>query len=320
MAKNEPSALRELIDRQDCLVTRAQALGAGLTENALRHRVRRGGPWRVCLPGVYLTASGTPTREQRETAAVLYAGPRAIITGPAALRFHRLAAPEAEPHIVDVLVPASTQRRSVAYVRLHRTKRLPTWVSGPPQRSYTLPARALADTALWLTDLAEARALIAGAVQDRRCTVAELTEERHAGPIRGSALLRTVLAEADTGVRSAPEGDLRDLIVRARLPLPLFNPRLFLSNGAYLACPDAWWPDAGVAIEVDSRRWHLRPEDWERTMDRHARLGQHSIVTLHFSPNRLRTDPGFVITAMRNAYKSGIKRPPLPITTLPAVG
>lgn len=320
MAKNDPYALRELIGMQDCLITRAQALGAGMSENAIRHRVRKGGPWRACLPGVYLTVTGTPTRVQRETAAALYAGPRAVITGAAALRYHRLPAPEAEPEVIDVLVPARVQRQNVSYVRLHRTTRMPARVSGPSQRSYTLPARAAADAALWLTDVREVRALIAGAVQDRGCTVAELTEEFDAGPIRDSALLRTVLSEAGDGIRSAPEAELRDLIVKARLPMPLFNPRLYLASGTYLARPDAWWPDAGVAIEIDSRRWHFSPDDWEHTMDRHAAFGEHSIVTLHFTPHKLRTDPAFVITKMTNAYKSGITRPRLPITALPAVG
>lgn len=320
MVENDPQALLDLIGAQDCLITRAQALGAGLTENAIRHRAQKGGPWRPCLPGVYLTVTGTPTRVQRETAAALYAGPRAVITGAAALRFHRLPAPETEPEVVDVLVPARVQRQNVSYVRLHRTTRMPTRVCGPAPRSYALPARAAADAALWLTDVREVRAMIAGIVQDKECTIADLTQERDAGPVRGSALLRTVLSEASDGIRSAPEAELRDLIVQARLPMPMFNPKLYLSSGMYLARPDAWWPDAGVAIEIDSRRWHFRPADWEHTMDRHAALGEHSIVTLHFTPHKLRTDPAFVITKMTNAYKSGITRPRLPITALPAVG
>ena len=37
MAKSEPDALRELIGKQDYVVSRAQARAAGLTEEALRH-------------------------------------------------------------------------------------------------------------------------------------------------------------------------------------------------------------------------------------------------------------------------------------------
>jgi hypothetical protein len=316
MAKSEPDALRALIRQQDYVVSRGQALGAGLTEDALRHRLRAGGPWRICLPGVYLTVTGTPTPVQRETAAVLYAGPRSVITGAAALRYHRLPAPERE--IIDVLVPVRVQRQSVSDVSLHRTARIPTWVYGPQHRRYATPARAAADAARWLTDVREARAVIAGAVQNRATPVGELWEELRAGPIRDSALLRVALSETGDGVRSAPEAELRVLIKKARLPMPLFNPTLLLPSGKVLARPDAWWPDAGVAIEIDSRRWHMNPDDWERTMDRHSRLGEHGIVTLHFTPHKLRTDPASVMAKMTNAYKSGIARPRLRITAVPA--
>jgi len=38
-----------------------------------------------------------------------------------------------------------------------------------------------------------------------------------------------------------------------------------VADAVFLAMPDAWWPAAGVAVEVDSREWHLSPADWERT-------------------------------------------------------
>jgi hypothetical protein len=316
MSDDTERRLLALIERQDHVVSREQALSGGISRHAVAYRIRPGGPWHAMLPGVYLTVTGTPTQVQREMAAVLYAGQRSVITGGAALRHHRLPAPRAQ--VIDLLVPVSVQRRSVSFVRLHRTSRLPTTVYGPQHRAYALPARAAADAALWLTDLREARAVIAGAVQSRSCWASEIAAELDAGPIRGSALLREVVAEVSEGVRSAPEADLRDLIKRARLPLPMFNPRLYLANGTFLGCPDAWWPEAGLAVEIDSRRWHLNPKDWEHTMDRHARFGEHAIVTLHFAPHKLRAEQGLVIATIRNAYKAGTVRPRLPITALSA--
>jgi len=305
-----------LIEKQHHVVSREQALLGGMSRHAIAHRIRIGGPWHALLPGVYLTITGTPTQVQREMAAVLYAGPWSVITGSAALRHHRLHAPMSE--VIDLLVPANVQRQSASFARLHRTSRMPKMVCGPPSRAYASPARAAADAALWLSDLREARAVISDAVQSRSCWAREITAELDAGPTRGSALLRKVLAEASEGVRSAPEAELRDLIRQARLPMPMFNPRLYLANGTFLCCPDAWWPEAGLAVEVDSRRWHMNPDDWERTMDRHARLGEHAIVTLHFSPHKLRTEQAFVIKKLRNAYQAGTARPRLPITALSA--
>jgi hypothetical protein len=61
------------------------------------------------------------------------------------------------------------------------------------------------------------------------------------------------------GVRSVAEDEYKDLINRARLPEPMFNARLFTADGTFIATADARWPDAGVAAEVHSREWHLRP-------------------------------------------------------------
>ena len=195
---------------------------------------------------------------------------------------------------------------------------MPRWVWGSHGRRYALPDRAVADTARLLTDLREVRALVGYAVQDRHCAIDQLARELRLGGRANGALLRRVIAEVTAGVRSAPEAELRDLIVKAGLPAPLFNPRLYLPNGRFLACPDAWWPEAGVAIEMDSREWHLAPADWERTMNRHSDLGQHGIVTLHVTPHQLRTNPEAVARKAANAYKTGTTRPRLDILTLPA--
>ncbi len=95
----------------------------------------------------------------------------------------------------------------------------------------------------------------------------------------------------------------------------MFNARLF-SGEMLLAVPDAWWPDAGLAAEVDSREWHLSPADWERTMRRHARMGAHGIVVLHFTPRQIRFEPAMVTGAIKaalanaRAKPAGIRTPP----------
>ena len=158
--------------------------------------------------------------------------------------------------------------------------------------------------------------MVADAVQLGRCTLNELADELRNGPIKGSAMFRSVLAEVADGIRSTAEGDLRDLIRTARLPMPLFNPSLYLGD-TFLAKPDAWWPDAGVAAEVDSREWHLSPEHWDRTRHRHTLMGAVGIIPLHFSPHDIRTDPATVIKRIKDALESGLNRPPLPIRTVP---
>jgi len=304
-----------LLANQRGVLSREQALDSDVSEDMLRHRLRRGGSWQRLLPGVYLTVTGQPTREQRQIAAMLYAGPSSIITGPAALRNYGIRGPETE--IVDVLLPAARKRASRDFVVIHRTRRIPRqWTSDGPLR-FAPAARAVADAVRELGRLADARAVVGSAVQKSRCTVVQLADELAAGPIRGSAQLRAVLAEVADGVRSAAEGDFHALVRTSSLPKPMLNARLFL-DGALLGIVDAWWPEAGVAVEIDSREWHFEPAAWEATMRRHALLTAAGIFVIHVSPLQIRTEPGRIVRDIDAALQRG--RPPAGIVTLPAVG
>jgi hypothetical protein len=308
--------LAELLDRQHSVASRRQLLDLGMRDNAMQYRVRAGGPWQALLPGVYLAASGAPSFPQKEMAALLYAGPGSLITGPVALMHHSVRS-SAGTDLIDVLVPVERQRASTGFARLHRTARMPDRTcSAGPVRLARAP-RAVADTVRLLTDLRDVRAVVADAVQVGRCSLGELAGELSGGPVRGSAMFRSALAEVADGIRSTAEGDLRDLIKAARLPAPLFNPSLFLDD-VFLARPDAWWPRAGVAAEVDSRAWHLSPGHWDRTRHRHDLMGAAGIIVLHFSPRDLRTKPALVAGQIRDALARGHDRPPLPIRTVPA--
>jgi hypothetical protein len=305
--------LKRALASQHGVISRRQALAAGLTRNQLQRRTRRGGPWQRILPGVYLTVTGTPTTDQRDMAAMLFAGPGSVVTAAAALRRHGLRAPDTKA--IDVLVPARSKRKSASFVRIHRTTRLPAAYASEGVE-FAAPARAVADAVRGLTTLPEVRAVVADAVQRRRCQVWQLADELADGPAWGSALFRLALAEIADGVRSAAECDFRTLVVRAGLPMPMFNAQLY-SGGVLLAVPDAWWPSAGLAVEVDSRAWHLSPADWERTMRRHARMSACGIVVLHFTPRQIRFEPAMVVGTI-NAALRNVRAQPAGIRTLPA--
>jgi hypothetical protein len=129
--------------------------------------------------------------------------------------------------------------------------------------------------------------------------------------------LRRVLAEAAGGVRSVAEADFLALIRRARLPDPVLNPRLYAGD-VFIASPDCWWPQAGVAAEVDSREWHLSPDDWKRTLARHARMSAHGIIVLHFTPAQIRREPKVVAGTLGAALAASRDRPARPVTARPA--
>jgi hypothetical protein len=309
-------ALFRMLDAQLDVISRRQALAAGLTKHALAHRLRPGGPWRGLLPGVYMAATGAPTSLQQEMAALLYAGPGSVITGPAALRCHHIRTELTE--IVDVLVPVARQRRGTGFVKLHRTTRMPgrIWEAGPVQ--YVMPPRAVGDTVRTLTSLRDVRAVVADAVQRRRCAIKDLLTEVDAGPNAGSVLFREALADVADGIRSAAEGDLRDLLARSGLPMPLFNPSLYDDAGTFIARPDAWWPAHGIAVEVDSREWHTSPEDHAKTLARGRRMARYQIVVLRFTPRQIRSQPAEVINDIKAALDGAQGRPLLKLKTIPA--
>ena len=175
----------------------------------------------------------------------------------------------------------------------------------------------MADAARGLTRFDDVRQVVCEAVQRRACTRGRADRGTRGGPGTGLRLFREALAEVGDGVRSVAEADFRILILRSGLPRPVFNARLFDADGIFIATVDAWWPEAGVAAEIDSRAYHLAAADQDRTTERHDRLAAHGILTLHFPPRRVKTDPPGIVSELQSAIDKGLARPRLPITAVP---
>src|SRR5215469_11883971 len=92
----DQAALRKLLKRQEQVISRRQALACGMTVGALRRRTQPGGTWQRLLPAVYLTVTASPTRDQREIAALCFAGEESLITGLAALRRVGVRVPDSD--------------------------------------------------------------------------------------------------------------------------------------------------------------------------------------------------------------------------------
>ena len=282
--------LAALLRVQYGVIARWQALECGLTPRAIEYRIRRSGPWRAMLPGVYLTVTGAPTPEQRDMAALLYAGPRSVITGAVAVRRHRLTC--AGLNMIDVLVPAETRRTSTGFVQILRTTRMPDNVYRTGAIRFAPPHRAVADAARKMMCFSDVQAVICSALQRRRCTLPMLIGELNEGPSAGSRSLRMALAEVSDGVRSNAEADLRNLIDRSDLEKPLYNARLYTPDGIFIAKPDAWWQRAGVAGEVDSREYHMEAADYRATVMRHNQMERYGINVQHWLPSVIANESG----------------------------
>jgi hypothetical protein len=286
-----PDELGALIGAQRGVVARRQAVEYGMSRAAWEH-------------------TGPPTLLQRIIAALLYTGPGAMLTGTAALQRHRVAGRYGFEHI-DVLIPHSRRRSSVAYVRILRTRRMPALSDDDLPCASVV--RAVGDACRRLTDLDDVRAIVAGAVQQRKCTTEQLVREVADGPMKGSALLREAVGEALAGVRSAAEGQGRSVLRGAGVPEAQWNVDLYSDTGEWLGRPDGWWAEAGVALEIDSREWHLDPAGWERTMERHAQMTKRGILVVHVTPKLIWRRPAEFVARVANALEAGRHRGPVPV-------
>lgn len=289
-----------LLADQAGLVTRGQLLSAGVGADAIRWRTGRA--WRIVLPGVLATFTGELTWRHRLIAAQLWAGPAAALASFTAVRWHDVG--DVPPDgLVRVLVPHPQNPRRHSFVVARRTARPDAhpW-SRPPLMICSRP-RALVDAARELRTHERARSLLIEAVQRRHVRECDLWEELEAGAIRGSAHVRTALREVSTGAWSPPESDALSLLAASpRLPHVWPNPVLEAPGKVVLPSPDGWIDEVGLAIQVHSRRYHLRDDDWESTVEAGTVLGEYGVPVVGTTPTALRDDPARFVRRVESAY------------------
>jgi hypothetical protein len=306
-----PDGLAELAATQHRIAHRQQLIACGVTPDTLVWRVRTG-RWQRVLPGIYALFAGRLDVTERFVAAMLHGGPGAQVSGTAALRWHGLRYPPDDGRVL-LNVPLTGKRTgSTGFVQIVRTARpdeLSLLRSGFEVCSV---ARAVADMARRTTVGSDVRAVVAEAVQRGRTSVYELFDELDAGPVTGSAVLRRVLAEIGAGVRSRPETELRAILrSSAVLPAILWNPTLRGSSGQRLPTPDGWIDEGAIALEVESREFHLGAEGWEWSMRRDNLYGEYGITVLRFTPRRIREEAAAILRQVEGTYdaRSSIRVP-----------
>ncbi|WP_051967663.1 hypothetical protein [Kitasatospora mediocidica] len=310
---------------QQHIVTRAQLIEHGVPSGTIAHRLRPGGPWQRVLPRVICLQSGRLTAHQRLRAALSYAAAKGqrprpgavLLTGLAVLADAGLASAghPADLDVIDVLIPSGRRVASRDFVRVHRAPGMPAGFERDDGLWSVGVSRALADLAPHLPSPRNFRALCAEAVQGRHCERADLLGKLLGGPSTTASLphVQQVADELTAGAYSIAESEARELLRSGGLPEPLWNPVLML-DGQFLAIPDAYWPDACVALEIDSRAWHLRPADYERTLSRGNRLQAARLPVVRATPAQLRSDPGALLHELRALLSTGPHGPHRRIT------
>ena len=254
------AAVIALAARQHGAVTTAQLASAGLSRDAIAHRVRVG--WlRRLHRGVYLVGplTGPFTREM---AALLACGfeRSALSHATAGARWGLL--PERPATTVHVSVDRNLRHHDG--VRVHRVALEPDDVTRRDGLRLTSPARTLLDVAALLPERELMRAVEQAQIL-RLISRAELLTLL-AGR-RSAALRRAIESETEPALtRSEAESRLLELVRKARLPSPRTNVKV----GAYEV--DALWPDRRLIVEVDGFAFHSTRAAFERDRLRDANL------------------------------------------------
>ena len=243
---------------QNGVVSRSQAIRAGLSTDMIKFRLRSG-RWRLMHRGVYATFTGVPGRGARLWAAVLSAGPGAVLSYQTAAELHGLADRPTNP--IHVTVPH--ERHVLAAKGVACTGRAGRL---RPCRASTYPPRTkVEETVLDLTQTAKTFDDVCGWVT--RAIARDLTDEtrlqRGHDRATGCAGARTCTnsswrrraatircwSSATTGTWSGRTG-CRSRLGRCR------SPRRAVGGGGVTACTRsmAWWSSL-------TGGWRTRPRD-----------------------------------------------------------
>jgi hypothetical protein len=213
---------RQLAAAQDGLVTRRQALECGVSIDALRRAVRKG--WQRVVTGVYATFTGPLQERHLVRAALLYAGPEAMVSGAVACRAYGLRYAPANGRLL-LLVPGRVQRAPIPIAKIRRTLTLPR----PRHVRFfpcAPPARAALDASRELHNVRSVRAVLCEVVQLGLALPDELVTTLEQGQSADSALPRRALSDVLAGCRSTAECDLRDVLSVSTVPdQPVWNYR-----------------------------------------------------------------------------------------------
>jgi hypothetical protein len=309
---------RELTHLSGAVVVRTRDLQArGISRGTITRRTQPGGPWRPLLPAIVLLHNGPPTRDDMRRAALLHAGPGAILTGSDALELHGMRRMPPPTGLIHVLIPANRRRVGAGKLLVERTDRLPA----PARGKWPLAPieRAALDLVRRSRDRDVVRAVLAEVVQRGRTTPARLVAELEAGSDRGTALPREVLAAVSDGIRSVAEAKARELLRRGGLPQPMWNARLVdARTGRFIAVADAWFDEVALAWEIDSYEFHLGPADYERTMERRVAMTAVGISVVAHSPKRVIDQGTQVLRDLASNLGQAAARPRPPIRAIPA--
>jgi hypothetical protein len=280
MPTDIPSQAQDLLAGQGKAIARYQGSEAGIGPRLMRSKVS-GERWQRLHRGVYASFSGDPARETLLWAALLRAGPDAVLSHQTAAERHGLLdglslvitiTVPVSRHPAQVKIPGVIVHRSNAILRTRHPAMLP-------------PCTRVEDTVLDLIQLAptfdNAYAWICRAIGRRRTTAERIRAAmNNRKKMRWRREITLALGDAGDGALSLLEYRYVRRVERPHgLPVARRQARTRQRTGnRYL---DNLYEGYGVCVELDGTTAHPEDEQWRDKRRDNANLAD-GIVTLRF--------------------------------------
>jgi predicted transcriptional regulator of viral defense system len=258
-------------------ISRQQLLQAGISAKTIARRLKKG-RWQQLYRGVYAAFTGPPHRDTHLWAAVLSAGPGAVLSYQSAAELHGLIDSPAEA--IYVTVPASRRVRVPGLVI-----RISGRVEEARQPCREPPRTNVEETVLDLVQFARSFDEVCGWITracGRRLTNSERLRAAMASrkKMRWRPELDDILAAAGDGIHSVLEYRyLRDVERAHGLPRSKHQVRVIIDGKS--AYRDVYYEEYQVVVELDGRAAHPDDERW-RDDRRDAKAGARGIVTYRY--------------------------------------
>jgi hypothetical protein len=263
----------EFLQLQHGVLSRPQAIGLGLTSSAIAARLDSG-RWQRLHRGVYAAFSGDPGRATMLWAAVLRAGPAAVLSHQTAAELHGI--PDSSAQAIHVLVPSGSRVGPIAGVAVHYSQRVVEArhpVLLPPQ---TRIEEAVLDLAGAARNLDAALGWVLRACGSRRTTPGKITDAMQLrSRLRWRDQLSEALGLAADGVHSLLEFRYVNRVERPH-GLPPSRRQRAVRRAGRREYQDVDYEPYELVVELDGRAAHPEGLRWNdiRRDNANAAAGQ----------------------------------------------
>ena len=294
-----PGALERLAERQDGVVSVAQALAAGLTHRQIAWR-RAAGRYTRCRRRVVQIAGAPPTWRQKLRTAAIAAGDRVAVSHGSAVRLYGIEMPKSihrrwrrDNAFLELSAPDPRHVR-LEGVRGHRSG---MWEEGDitsvAAMAVTSPVRTVIDlssrlgvegTGRLVDDMLRRKLITMSALRDR------LTRVRPA-PGRSLRVLRAVVAVRDDSFdagESKLESRIRRVIAHQGFPSPVGQ--YPVRDESFDVRLDFAFPEVKVYLEGDGFGFHRMRSDLDHDIHKRNGLLARGWIGLHITATMTNAD------------------------------